>query len=312
MLHSRSVGSVTALSFWLACGPLLSQAVAGAASADAPGGAAWRRTTFVVGAPGRLDTEGDRRHPRLYQRADSAVAAYADIEEVQDRTWLRHEIEHYARRAVDCAGVGQAWCRREVQRFGSSRVISLASGAHAELVWLSGNRAVRLGWRRIVDARLGTMTLDTPPADFTAALLAEFPSQLEAFEFDPWRDRVWAATEADRLLYYIDQVVGGLPGVVREEHRRRAVRFVEDNLVQIARLRALHLDAIRGGEPPQRDAPAPAGAILPARLAEQLEAVRAWRAGAVAAPSCTADVTVVSTGTAGPTSSLLPASAETP
>ena len=293
MLDSRSVAVIAALSFWLASGPLLAQ-VDGAVRADAPGEVMWRRTTFVIGAPGRLDSEGDRRLPRLYQRADSAVAAYADIEEVQDRTWLRHEIEHYARRAVDCGGVGPAWCRREVQRVGSALVIALASGAHAELVWLSGNRAVRLGWRRIVDTRLGTMTLDTPPADFAGAQLAEFPSQLEAFEFDPGHDRVWAATEADRLLYYIDQVVGGLPGVVREEHRRRALRFVEDGLAQIIRLRVLHLGAISGTElvpRPDTLAVAPASAALPARLAEQLEAIRAWRADVGAAPWCTAQLT---------------------
>lgn len=294
MLDSRCVGLVAAFSIWLACGPLLSEAPAGPAGAQAPGGPAWRRTAFVIGAPGRLDTQGDRRLPRLYQRADSAVAAYADVEEVQDRTWLRHEIEHYARRTVDCAGVGPAWCRREVQRFGAAHIIALAAGTHAELVWLSGgNRAVRLGWRRIVDARMGTMTLDAPPADFTGAVLAEFPSQLEAFELDPERDRVWAAMETDRLLYYIDQVVGGLAGVVRDEHRRRAVRFVEDNLAQIAQLRVLYLDRAQAIEwAPPRDAGAAGSTTggLPERVAEQLEAVRAWRTASSTQPWCAAQL----------------------
>ena len=67
------------------------------------GGLTGARTPFVIGAPGRLDGAADRRAPRLYERADSAVAAYADVEIVQDPTWLRHEIEHYARRMVDSA-----------------------------------------------------------------------------------------------------------------------------------------------------------------------------------------------------------------
>jgi hypothetical protein len=92
-----------------------------------------------------------------------------------------------------------------VRRLGSARVIFLASGMHAELVWMSGaGTAVRLGWQRIVDTRTGTMTLDDPPADFAAALLAEFPSGLAAFEFDAARDRAWAGDEADRLRYYLD------------------------------------------------------------------------------------------------------------
>src|SRR5215468_1530980 len=133
---------------------------------DAVPGAAGRRTPFVIGAPGRLDAEGDRRYPRRYQRADSVVAAYADVEQIADPTWLQLEIEGYARRALDCTEVGSTWCRREMQPFGAGHAIFLVSGTRAEVVWAAAeNVAVRLGWRRIVDTPTGSMTLDTPPAD---------------------------------------------------------------------------------------------------------------------------------------------------
>jgi hypothetical protein len=292
MPETKRRGLVAAITLWLACAPFLSEPADAAASAGPV--SSWRRATFVIGAPGRLDAAGDRRYPRFYRRADSAVGAYADIEEVQDGTWLRHEIEHYARRAVDCAGLAETWCRRDVRRFGPMRVIALFSGAHAELVWLAaGNRAVRLGWRRIVDTPAGTLTLDTPPWDFTSAVLGEFPSALEGFEFDPRQDRVWAATETDRLLYYIDQVVAALPAVLRDEHRRHALRFVEENLAQINRLRVLQLDDTPAGVAPRRDFAAveAVGGVLPAALAEQLDAVRAWRSGIAAGPWCPAPLT---------------------
>jgi len=81
------------------------------------------RIPFVIGAPGRLDHEGDRREPRLYPSADSQVAAYADVEVVRDPTWLRHEVEHYARRAVDCGALSLPWCGRTLRRVGSASAI---------------------------------------------------------------------------------------------------------------------------------------------------------------------------------------------
>lgn len=246
------------------------------------------RPPFVIGAPGRLDAAGDRRHPRRYLRDDSAIGAYADIEEVEDPTWLRHEIQSYVRQAIDCAGAGPPWCRREVRRIGSVRVISLAGGTHAEVVWLSGERlAVRLGWRRIVVTPAGSMTLDAPPQDFARALLAELPSEIEARELDA--DQAgWQANEVDRLLYYTDQVVAALPDVLPEEHQRHAARFVEENLARIAQLRAqrfghTEIEAL----PLQYDVAATlASAALPRRLADQLAIAHAWRAAESAQPWC--------------------------
>jgi hypothetical protein len=285
MLHSTGIGLIALLLFGLGPRPVRADAPAPPLPA---GRSAWRRTPFVIGAPGRLDADGDVRHPRLYRRVDSLVAAYADVEEVQDRRWLRQEIEGYARRAVDCAGLERTWCRREVERVGAAPVIHLAAGAHAELVWLSGgNRAVRLGWRRIVDTRTGTMTLEAPPADFAAALLAEYPSQLEALGFDPAHDRAWAEGEVDRLLYYLEQVVAGLPTVVAEYPKRHALRFVEDGLGQIRRLYELQLGLTDPVAPGEALVASPAPGVLPMRLAEQLAAVRAWRA---APPWCAAQL----------------------
>lgn len=247
----------------------------------------WTRTTFVIGAPGRLDRDGDRRHPRLYAGAESAVAAYADVEVVQDPTWLRHEIEHYARRAVDCAGLTLPWCGRTLQRRGRARVIVLMAGAHAELVWLSGrDTAVRLSWQRVVQTPTGTMRLDDPPAEFTAALLMDHPSRLEAFEFDAAHEAAWTAAEVDRRLYYVEQVVAGLPGVSGAIQRERAMRFVADALAELGRLRAT-LDP--SGEPP---AAGDAGFdAIPLQLGDQLAAVRAWWARRALPPWCAAELT---------------------
>jgi len=257
----------------------------------------WRVTAFVIGAPGRLDAEGDRRSPRFYQRADSAIAAYADIEEVQDPTWLQQEIAGYARRAVDCAGVGPAWCRRDVEPLGAAHVIHLTSGAHAELVWRAdGNRAVR--WTRIVATHDGTMTMDAPPAEFAAQVLAAFPSRLAPLAFDAAADRAWAEGEVDRLLYYIDQVVAALTAVPVGEHRRYAARFIEDGLAQIGQVRALHL--VEPGDlgpalPTAAIAAVAASGPLSGRLAAQLEAVRAWRAGGTPQPCCGAQLASAAT-----------------
>jgi hypothetical protein len=280
----KSGGLAAVFALWLVSGTAAGTGDAPAAS-DGTSAPTWGRTPFVIGAPGRLDSAGDRRVPRLLPRSESAVAAYADVEVVQDPTWLRHEIEHYARRAVDCAGLTPSWCRRTVRRCASGRVIDLAAGEHAEWVWLSGaDRAVRLGWRRIVETSTGTMTVDAPPADFAAAMLADFPSRLEGFEFDAARERAWGGAEVDRLLYYVDQVIVALPAVVADAHRRRAVLFVEDALMQIGQLRALPLEQARL-EPDSFSDGAAIGP-LPARLAQQLDAVRDWRVHGSAEPWC--------------------------
>jgi hypothetical protein len=239
-------------------------------------GSAWRRTPFVIGAPGRLDADGDRRHPRLYRRVESPTAAYADVEEVEDARWLSQEVEGYARRALDCAGLEPPWCQREVERRGTGMVIHLAAGAHAELVWLSGGtRAVRLGWRRIVDTGNGTMAIEAPPTDFAVDLLAAYPSQLAPLGFDAAHERIWTEIEVERLLYYLEQVVAGLPAVTAESARRHARRFVEQGLERIVRLRGL-----RSTLPPLLAdgslAAVTAPDLTPPRLADQLEALRAW------------------------------------
>src|SRR5262245_27118632 len=253
--------------------------------ADVAIGRAWPHTPFVIGSPGRLDAEGDRREPRRYLRDDSAVGAYADIEEVDDSRWLQHEIESYARRSVDCTDLAPAWCRREVRRFGRARVIALAAGAHAQLVWRSGrSRAVCLGWTRIVVTPVGTMTLDAPPEAFAAALQAEFPSDLELRDLADGDG--WAIDEVDRLLYYVDQVVSGLAGIDEDPYRRHAVRFVEESLARIAQLRAHREDCTEGESLPPVTAcnvAVPLIAALPTQVAEELAAVRAWRSGTVAA-----------------------------
>lgn len=250
-----------------------------------------RRAPFVIGAPGRLDSAGDKRYPRRYQRADSAIAAYADIEQAEDPTWLQHEIETYARRSLDCVQRGTPWCRREIRPLGDGSAIFVVLGERAEIVWAAGRDvAVRLGWRRTVDTPTGSMTLETPPSDFAAALVAEFPNRFTAHPLDAASDGVWAAHEVDRLLYYIDEVVAALPAVAPAEHRRHALRFIENNVAQIARLRARALEPT-WGPPPLRELIAlPMADALPQTLAEQLEALRAWRAGPYGTPWCAAQL----------------------
>ncbi|MGH7788249.1 MAG: hypothetical protein ACRERC_15370, partial [Candidatus Binatia bacterium] len=252
--------------------PLLLLVAAGASSPPA----AAPRSAFVVGAPGRLAGAGDRRLPRLRPRVESSVSAYADVEQVDDPTWLAHEVESYVRRAATCTAVGADWCRREVRQIGGAAVIFFATGAHAEVAWVAGgNRAVRLGWTRIVNTPAGTMTVDEPPADMMDPLLDELPSDLAPFSFDAARERLWAASEVDRLVYYIDQAAAGLPALEVRDERWHAIDFVAGNLARIARLRAPGVERSRddGGAPQSSRG-------LPASLAEELEAVRAWRSGA--------------------------------
>jgi hypothetical protein len=237
----------------------------------------WNQAPFVIGAPGRLDSEGDRREPRRYLRDDSAVGAYADVEQVADACWLQHEIEAYARRGLDCAGKMPP-CRREQRRIEGAIVILLNDGVRAEIVWSSGlSYAVRLGWRRIVTTPTGSMTVDAPPREFAAAMLAQFPSRLRAVDLSD--SDAWARSEIDRLLYYADQVVAGLSAVEEEEQRHHALRFVADNLGRVALLRAQYPQIALGDG---------AASAAPVELAEELAALRAWRSGAPAPRLCTA------------------------
>lgn len=185
----------------MSCLAVLVAALAAPVPPATDAAAALRR--FVVGTPDRLALAGDRQHPRRYERVESAVAAYADVDEVVDPTWLRHEVDGYARRAVDCTWQAPVPCRRELRRLGTAWVIQLVTGGHAEIVWTAGRRAVRLGWRRLVSTATGTLTLDDPPADFAAALLAELPSDLRLAASDGEGGQAWAEDEIDRRLYYV-------------------------------------------------------------------------------------------------------------
>lgn len=246
------------------------------------------RAVFVIGAPGRLDAAGDERQPRRYQRADSAIGAYADVEIVQDPTWLDHEIGLYVRRTANRAAIGVGDSERSVRRLGRAVVIAVTAGTHAEVVWrCARNTAVRLAWQRIVVTPTGTMTVDAPPAEFAAALLAEFPSRTHARDLASAGDAAWALNEVDRLLYYADQVADALPALPDGAQRRRAVRFVEDNLAEIGHLRALYLDGPEAQEPAAVGDALSQMRALPC-LADQLAAIRAWRTGADAPRWCTA------------------------
>ena len=169
-------------------------------AATAPTDAGHRRR-FIAGAPDRLASEEDRRLPRRWYRADSAVGAYADVDWLGDPTWLAHEVEGYAHRFA-CGPASD--CRRAAEPLGSASALHLAAAGRAELLWTSGRHAVRLGWRRVVNTATGTMTVDRPPADFLAELAGEWPSVLAAVSLDPDRRRVWAEAEIDRQLYYLD------------------------------------------------------------------------------------------------------------
>jgi hypothetical protein len=255
---------------------LATHVLSGAAAATAPGDAepGGFRRPFVIGSPGRLDGAGDRRRPRRWFRSESAIDAYADVEEVDDATWLRHELEGYVLRIANCAELGSAWCWREVRRIGADVVSFVAAGVHAEIAWIAHDRqAVRLGWRRVVEAPTGTLTADTPPADFAAALLAEFPSQLGAERLAEAHATDWRESEVDRLLYYIDRALSAETALPQSTGvRRRTGRFVADTLVRIARLEGLDLD-------PEAEIGSDAvGGVLPPSLADQLGSVREWLA----------------------------------
>jgi hypothetical protein len=161
------------------------------------------RGRFIVSSPDRLASVGDRQHPRRYERVESAVGAYADVDELVDATWLRHEVEGYARRAADCDRLPPGPCGWGRRRVEGATVIHLARGEHAEMLWTSGNRAVRLGWRRTVTTPTGTMTVDEPPADFAAGLVAEFPSDLDPAS----GSAAWNDDEIERRLYYVGRAL---------------------------------------------------------------------------------------------------------
>jgi hypothetical protein len=251
---------------------LLTAALIATAAHAAPGAG---RSRFIVGMPGRFDGASDRAHARRYEGVDSAVRAYVDVDEVEDPTWLRYEVERYARHAFDCARMTAEWCARGSRRLGGTAVIHIAAGVHGELVWTSGRHAVRIGWRRVVETATGTMTLDMPPADFASSIAAKMPGDRAAGSWrasDARYDEDGDDAEIDRLLYYADRAaVVLLARPISTAQRWSAEHLVAANLARIARLRGL--DAEISAEPPDARADG-----LPTSLAEALASVRWWRA----------------------------------
>ena len=231
---------------------------------------------FIIGTPDRLAMPGDHRQPRRYERIESAVGAYADVDDVADATWLRHELEGYARRTVDCRAQPSDRCRRALAQLRGLPVIQLISGSHAEMLWTSGRRAVRLGWRRVVTTPTGTMTVDEPPADFAAALLLELPSDLALTTLD---DPTWAEDEIDRRLDYAERALDGAPGGDAAAAAR--LHFARAGLL-----------AVEEAAPTIDDAGAPLAAAEPTWISvrTRLAAARLRRAGTrqstVAEPWC--------------------------
>jgi len=221
------------------------------------------RGRFIVGAPDRLAVAGDRQQPRRYERVESAVGAYADVDELVDATWLRHEVEGYARRAADCDRLPPGPCLRARRQFGTAAAIHLVRGEHAEMVWTSGHRAVRLGWRRMVTTPTGTMTVDEPPADFAAALAAEFPSDLDPASVDA----TWADDEVERRLYYVGRALEDAD-VAGDEAAR--LYFARAGLLAVE-----EAEGVLGERAPDGDASA-----TPITARTRLAALRARRAAA--------------------------------
>lgn len=249
---------------------LLTSTAGASVDPSAAGSSAPRQ--FIIGMAGRLRSSTDRRYPRQWYRADSPVDAYVDVEEVEDPTWLSEEVQAYGRRVADCAELGPTWCRRELRPQDGGTVLFIAAGVNAEIVWVAdGNRAVRLGWRRVVETPTGTLTLDTPPEAFAALLLSDMPTRLRGdalagSDDDRWRDR-----ELDRLMHYVDRALTSLPATASADERRAVERFAARNLARVARLAGL--DLMLSHQVARRD-----GAALPLALAERLAAVRDWRA----------------------------------
>lgn len=192
------------------------------------------RGRFILGGPDRLVMPGDQQHPRRYERIESTVDAYADVDEVADATWLRHEVEGYARRVADCAATRMAPCAQTARRLGSAGAIQVVRGSHAELLWTSGRHAVRLAWRRQVETTKGTMDVDEPPADFAAALLAELPSD---FTLRPDVDASrWAEDEIDRRL---DYAARALDVCAAERDTAQCLYFARASLLAVAAAQGL-------------------------------------------------------------------------
>jgi hypothetical protein len=229
---------------------------------------------FIIGAEGRFDGADDRIERRTFAAADAVIDASVEVDVVADGTWLRQELASYAQRALRCDPADVRRCRRELRGAATSRVLFLAVGARAEIVWVSGeNRAVRLTWRRVVETPSGTMTVDAPPARAAAVTLSEFPSRLGADLVAPSAD-----AELERLLYYVEQAMNDLSSGRRGDPRP-AVQFVTTNLDRTRRLAAGGAELVDDCACTRMSDDAALRA-LPPDTANALVALRHWRSAA--------------------------------
>ena len=226
------------------------------------------RAPFIIGTPGRADAPGDRREPRRRAGTAAGLAAYVDLEVVQDATWLVHEVEAYARRRGTCVGEATMSCAYGRRALLGQTVLAVQRGHRAEIVWTSGPHAVRLGWRRIIDTASGTMLVEDPPAELTVELLAAYPSGLPPTGPDATQ---FQDDEIDRLLHYAERALGAWPAQPDIIQREAAWRLVYGNLAVVL-ARGVAGAPLRRGEE--------GGAMTRAILADRLAALKAARQAA--------------------------------
>ena len=97
-----------------------------------PGGRFHRSRSPNFGSP----SVGDRQHPRRHEAGRSRPSAPTPTSTaLVDATWLRHEVEGYARRAADCDRLPPGPCGQARRRLERATVIHLVRGEHAEMLW---------------------------------------------------------------------------------------------------------------------------------------------------------------------------------
>ena len=173
------------------------------------------------------------------------------------------------------------------------RVVFLTPRACRSRVGVAWKTRASLGWQRVCRDADGQYDTRRPAVGLAAAYSASSQAQLGTFDFDAQREALWADREADRLLYYADEVIGALPVCwrraqpnvmrsVREENlardrRSRVGCSFNDGPAGSGRCHQTTRRAVEVGEELPRDRPAAA-------------AIRASRLAGGAAPSCAAQV----------------------